>query len=136
MASGNAGMKTVHSAPAFAHYPAEFHMSPAVEAHGLVVFSGQTGVRPDGTLSPDPETQIREAFTFLGRNLAAAGLSFDDVIDLTTYHVGLRQHLDTFIRIKDEHIRAPYPAWTAIGITELWTEGSIIEIRATARRPT
>lgn len=125
-------MKTVRSAPEFAHYPERYHMSPAIEAKGLVVFSGQTGVRPDGTISDDPETQFREAFQFLAANLAAAGLTFDDVIDLTTYHVGLRRHLATFIKIKDEFVREPYPTWTAIGVSELWTEGSIIEIRAIA----
>ena len=29
---------------------------------------------------------------------------------MTTYHVGLRKHLASFIKVKDEHIRPPYPA--------------------------
>lgn len=125
-------MKTVRSAPEFAHYPAVYHMSPAVEAHGLLLLSGQTGVRPDGSISSDPETQMRDAFRFLEMNLRAAGLDLADIVEMTTYHVGLRKHLDLFIRIKDELIKAPYPAWTCVGITELWTVGSIIEIKAIA----
>lgn len=125
-------MKIVRSAPAFAHYPEAWHMSPAIETHGLLLLSGQTGVHPDGTISSDPETQIRDAFRFLAMNLGAAELGFEDIVEMTTYHVGLHTYLDTFIRVKDELIRTPYPAWTAIGITDLWTPGSIIEIRAIA----
>lgn len=127
-------MKVVRSAPEFAHYPAQFHMSAAIETPDYVFFSGQTGVRADGSIARDSETQIRDAFRFLQANLAAAGLSFDDVVEMTTYHVGLRKQLELFIRIKDEFIFEPYPAWTAIGITELWTEGSVVEIRVIARR--
>jgi enamine deaminase RidA (YjgF/YER057c/UK114 family) len=67
-------------------------------------------------------------------NLEAAGLTFDDVVEMTTYHVGLRAHLDAFMRVKNEFIHEPYPAWTAIGVSELITEGTLVEIRLVARR--
>ena len=67
-------------------------------------------------------------------NLAEAGLSFDDVVEMTTYHVDLRKHLEAFIKVKDEHVSTPYPAWTAIGVSELITEGTLVEIRIIARR--
>ena len=53
---------------------------------------------------------------------------------MTSYHVGLREHLETFIKVKDEYISEPYPAWTAIGVAELITKGTLIEIRVTAKR--
>jgi enamine deaminase RidA (YjgF/YER057c/UK114 family) len=53
---------------------------------------------------------------------------------MTTYHVGLRRHLNAFVKVKDEFISEPYPAWTAIGVTELITEGTFLEIRAIAKR--
>ena len=61
------------------------------------------------------------------------GLTFVDVVEMTTYHVGIREQLETFRRIKDEFIGEPYPAWTAIGISELAVEGALLEIRVTAR---
>ncbi len=122
------------AAPEFAHYPEEWHLSPAIEAGGFVFFSGQTDARADGTVSPDPKTQCRDAFASLEKNLAAAGLGLSDIVEMTTYHVELRRHLATFIKVKDEVIHHPYPAWTAIGVTELITPGTIIEIRAIARR--
>jgi enamine deaminase RidA (YjgF/YER057c/UK114 family) len=128
-------MKIVRAAPEFSHYPLTWHMSPVVEANGLLLLSGQTGVHPDATISGDPETQIRDTFRFLGMNLRAAGLGLQDIVEMTTYHVGLRAHLDIFVKVKDELIHAPYPAWTAIGVTELWTPGSIVEVRAIACAP-
>ena len=36
------------------------------------------------------------------------------------------------MKVKDEFIKAPFPAWTAIGISELAVEKAIIEISVTA----
>jgi enamine deaminase RidA (YjgF/YER057c/UK114 family) len=65
--------------------------------------------------------------------LAAAKLDFGDVVELTTFHVGLREHLGTFVAVKDRYLEAPYPAWTAIGVVELAVPGALVEIRVTAR---
>jgi enamine deaminase RidA (YjgF/YER057c/UK114 family) len=127
-------MKQSTAAPEFAHYTDEWHFSPVLLSGDFAFLSGQTGTHPDSTVSPDPEQQIRDAFRFLKSNLAAAGLTFDDVVEMTTYHVDLRRHLALFTKVKDEHVEAPYPAWTAIGVSELITEGTLIEIRVIARR--
>lgn len=127
-------MKQIFAAPDFAHYPQEWHFSPVLVSAGFAFLSGQTGTHPDGSVASDPEQQFRDAFRFLGANLAAAGLGFDDVVEMTTYHVDLRRHLAAFIRAKDEIIKPPYPAWSAIGISELITEGTLVEIRVIARR--
>ena len=34
---------------------------------------------------------------------------------------------------KDRYIHQPYPAWTAIGISELAIPGGLVEIRVSAR---
>jgi enamine deaminase RidA (YjgF/YER057c/UK114 family) len=134
-ASQEKAMKHTVAAPEFAHYAKDWHLSPALDTGDFVFFSGETGCRPDATVSPDPEQQFCDAFMFLKANLAAAGLRFANVVEMTTYHVELRKHLSTFIRVKDEYVFAPYPAWTAIGVTELITEGTLLEIRIIARRP-
>ena len=68
----------------------------------------------------------------MGRILEAAGLGFDDVLELTTFHVGLRDHLRAFLAVKDEFLQAPWPAWTAIGVSELAVPGARVEIKVTA----
>jgi enamine deaminase RidA (YjgF/YER057c/UK114 family) len=118
----------------FSTIPDEWHFAPVLDTGAFVFFSGITAVHPDGSLSRDPETQFRDAFRFVGMHLETAALRFDDVVEMTTYHVDLRKYLKTFVRVKDEFVRMPYPAWTAIGITELITEGTLLEIRIIAKR--
>ena len=128
------GMRKIIVAPEFPNYPEDWHFSPAIDTGGFVVLSGITGVRPDQSLSSDPATQFRDAFHSVAMHLRAAGLGFEQIVDLTTYHVQLRKHLKEFMTIKDEFIREPYPTWTAVGISELITPGTLIEIRVVAQR--
>jgi len=48
--------------------------------------------------------------------------------------VDLRKNLGAFIKVKDEFIKPPYPAWSCIGTTELITEGTLVEVRVICRR--
>jgi enamine deaminase RidA (YjgF/YER057c/UK114 family) len=128
-------MHKVIVTPEFAHYPRDWRFSPGVDTGDFVFFSGITGTRGDLSIAADPETQFREVFRILQANLIQARLAPSDVVDITTYHVGIRKHLDIFMKVKDEYLLEPYPAWTAIGVSELITEGALVEIRAIAKRP-
>ena len=128
-------MRTVVLPNVFARYPRDWHLSPGIDTGGFVFFSGITGTRPDQSLSADPEQQFREAFEFLGQHLGAAGLDYEHIVEMTTYHVGLRDHLESFTKVKDLFIHEPYPAWSAIGVSDLITPGTLVEIRVIAQRP-
>ena len=110
-----------------------FHFAAAARSSDLLVCSGQLGVGADGRAFADPAAQFAAAFANLRAVLAEAGLDFGDVIEITTFHVGLREHLAAFLAAKDAAMPAPYSAWTAIGITELAFPGALVEIRATAQ---
>jgi enamine deaminase RidA (YjgF/YER057c/UK114 family) len=127
-------MKKVLAAREFSHFADDWHLSPVLDTGDFVFLSGITGAHPDLSVSDDPEMQFRDTFKFLAANLETAELGLDDIVEMTTYHVGLRTHLATFVKVKDEFIKEPYPAWTAIGITELITAGTLLEIRAIAKR--
>jgi enamine deaminase RidA (YjgF/YER057c/UK114 family) len=127
-------MRKVIVAPEFPCYPSDWHFSPAIEASGFVFFSGITGARPDQSVASDPPTQFRDVFRFVGMHLRAAGLGFEHIVDMTTYHVDLRKHLVDFMTIKDEFIHEPYPTWTAVGVSELITPGALLEVRIIAAR--
>ena len=118
----------------FSSIPDHWHFAPVLDTGEFVFLSGITGVHPDLSVSADPETQFRDTFKFVATHLRAAGLDFEDIVEMTTYHVELRKHLRAFMTIKDEFIRTPYPAWTAIGVTELITAGTLLEIRVIAKR--
>jgi enamine deaminase RidA (YjgF/YER057c/UK114 family) len=110
-----------------------YHFAPAIKDGNRLYCSGVIGVGADGKPPADPEAQFVCAFDGVKSVLAAAGLTFADVVEMTTFHVGLQQHLATFMKVKDRYVEKPYPAWTAIGITELAFPGGIVEIKVIAR---
>lgn len=109
-----------------------YHFAPAVRSHGLLLCSGQIGLNEGGTVPNDPEEEFRNAWRAVGRILQEAGLDYGNVVEYTTYHVGLQAHLPAFMKVRDEFISAPWPAWTAIGIGELAVPGARVEIRVVA----
>ncbi|EGT4322370.1 RidA family protein, partial [Cronobacter sakazakii] len=73
--------------PANRHALYEEHgYSAAIRSGDLLFVSGQVGSRADGTPEPDFEAQVRLAFENLRATLAAAGCTFDDLVDVTTFH--------------------------------------------------
>jgi enamine deaminase RidA (YjgF/YER057c/UK114 family) len=110
-----------------------FHFAPAIKDGDRLFCSGVIGIGPDGKTSSDPEAQFTQAFESLKSVLTAGGASIGDVVDLTTFHVGLQANMRAFMKVKDRYVTAPYPAWTAIGISELAFPGGLVEIKAVAR---
>lgn len=141
----------------------QWHFAPAVVANGFVFCSGIIGTSPGGdapggegrgllgaaaTLAGvddvplaalqavgDPEAQFATAFEALREVLGAAGAGLADVVEMTTYHVDIGDHMETFMAVKDRYLDEPYPAWTAIGVSALVVPGGLIEIRAVAVAP-
>lgn len=114
-------------------YYDHYHFAPAVKDGDHLYCSGVIGIGPDGKPPADPQAQFTQAFESLQGVLAAAGLSFADVVEMTTFHVGLQANLLTFMSVKDRYLKEPFPAWTAIGITELAVPGGLVEIKVIAR---
>lgn len=111
-----------------------WHMSPGLECDGFVFLTGFNGVAGDGMVSSSPAEQIETAFAQVRSVLAEGGMCFDDVVEVTSYHVGLRQHLETFKTIWKQLVAKPYPAWTAIEVAGFASEGVVVELRVIARR--
>jgi enamine deaminase RidA (YjgF/YER057c/UK114 family) len=110
------------------------HFAPAVRDGALLLCSGQVGSTPDGKLLEDPEAQFTQAFENVKSVLAAAEATFEDVVEMTTFHVGFNTHIAKFMKVKDLYVPAPYPAWTAVGVSELaW--GALVEVKVIARLP-
>ena len=113
----------------------DWRMSPGLECDGFVFLSGFNGMSLDGELSAIPSAQIQEAFSQVNMVLSEGGTSFEDVVEMTSYHVGLRDHLEQFKSIRAQYVREPYPAWTAIEVVGFASEGAVVELRVVARKP-
>ena len=108
--------------------------SPAVRSGGFLFVSGQVGSREDGSPEPDFEAQVRLAFANLEATLRAGGCGLDDIVDITSFHTDPERQFDTVLSVKNEVFpQAPYPSWTALGVT--WLAGFDFEIKVIARIP-
>lgn len=121
--------------PANRHSLYEAHgYSAAIRSGDLLFVSGQVGSLGDGTPEPDFETQVRLAFANLEATLRAGGCSFDDIVDVTSFHTDPEHQFGTIMAVKSEVFREPpFPNWTAIGVT--WLAGFDFEIKVIARIP-
>ena len=108
--------------------------SPAIKSQGLLFVSGQVGSREDGSPEPDLRAQVRLAFTNLNAILAAAGCTFDDVIDVTVFMVDPESIFETAWEVVPGFWgEAPHPTITAVGVT--WLYGFDFEIKVIAQLP-
>ncbi|MEM8794021.1 MAG: Rid family hydrolase [Pseudomonadota bacterium] len=115
-------------------YVTAWKMSPGLEHNGFIFMTGFTGADADGRYSDQPGDQIHAVFEKISMVLSEAGLGFEHIVEMTSYHVGLRDHLAEFKEIRAKYVQEPFPAWTAIEVAGFVREGAIIEIRCIARR--
>jgi 2-iminobutanoate/2-iminopropanoate deaminase len=86
--------------------------SPAVRAGGFVFVSGQASVDDAGKIVPDTfEGEFRRSLENARRILAAAGLTFADVVQVRSY-VDNPADLPEYNRLYREYFAAPFPAHT------------------------
>lgn len=121
--------------PASRHALYEAHgYSAAIRSGDLLFVSGQVGSRSDGTPEPDFGRQVQLAFDNLRATLAAGGCTFDDIVDVTTFHTDPENQFETIMAVKNQIFsNPPYPNWTAIGVN--WLAGFDFEIKVIARIP-
>ncbi len=121
--------------PANRHVLYEAHgYSAAVRTDDLLFVSGQVGSREDGSPEPDFAQQVTLAFQNLEAVLTAAGASFDDIIDVTSFHTDPETQFATIMPVKNRFFpAAPHPTWTAVGVN--WLAGFDFEIKVVARIP-
>lgn len=89
------------------------------------------------------KAQVRRGFERLKTSLTASGASFGDVVMVNSFHVwdsphftGTRdQHWDAFYEVVAEYVKAPYPAWTAVGTSGLLAQRGVVEVQMIARLP-
>ncbi len=109
-----------------------FHFSQATRVGDMIWVSGQVGVDASMTPGKDVEEQAHLAFQGLRNVLEAAGATLADVIELMTFHTELQGDMQAFAQVKDQYFPDRYPAWTAVGISQLALPGLRLEIRAVA----
>lgn len=119
------------SDPDEARFQAEWGYASAIRSGDTVYLSGVVaGVRNGET---DLTLGYERAFRKIGEILKSAGASWDDVLDITTFHTDLTTQMPAIVAVKNRYIKAPFPAWTAIQVARLIPPNGITEIKIVAK---
>ena len=122
-----------------------YHYAPVRRAGDYLHVSGVVIARAEhGPYTPETfRTAARAGFDRIKALLASAGLSFADVVKITSFHdwsatefAGDRlAQFEAFGAVKDEFVAPPYPAWTAVGTSGLINPRGIVEVEVIAYAP-
>ena len=108
-------------------------------ARPLIFVSGQVPLDPAGALvgGDDVEAQATQVFENLRTVLGGVGATFDDIVKLTTFVVGLDAgKLASVRRARDRFLGdGPRPASSLIGVAALFRPDVLVEIEAIAELP-
>lgn len=106
--------------------------SDAVVAGDTIYLSGiVAGQRPG---EEGVEAAYERVYRQIGAVLKRAGASWDDVVDMSSFHTDVEAQLEPMAAVHKRHVEAPYPAWTAIGVAKI-LGGGITEIKVVAKKP-
>ncbi len=109
-----------------------FHYTPGVLVDDTLYIAGQVGRNEKLEIVVGAEAQFVQAFENVKKVLEHAGATFDDVVEMVTYHIDMRD-LPLFMQVKDRYFTGRLPAWTGIGVTALAMPGLLVEIKCQAR---
>lgn len=109
--------------------------APAVRVGKTIYCAGQVGRTAALDVIAEPEAQFVACWENLREVLAAAGCTFEDVVEMTTYHVAISQHMAVFREVKNRLFPRGLCAWTSIGVSELAHPGLLVEIKCIAVQP-
>ena len=109
----------------------EWGYADAIVTGDTIYLSGVVaGLRPGET---DLQLAYDRAFQRIGKILERAGASWDDVVDITSFHTDLKSPMPAIVAVKNKYIHAPPPSWTAIQVVRLIPDAGITEIKIIAK---
>ena len=113
--------------------PVEGSYPQAVEVTGptrWLYLSGQIPVAPDGSLAADFTGQCEQVWSNVETQLAAAGMTLDNLIKVTTF-LSDRAHALENREVRIRRLAGRQPALTVI-VTGIFDEAWLVEIEAVA----
>jgi enamine deaminase RidA (YjgF/YER057c/UK114 family) len=119
--------------PNGAKFENDWGYADAVVSGDTIYLSGVVaGVRPGET---DLTLAYERAFQRIDATLKRAGATWDDVVDITSFHTDLTTQMPAIVAVKNRYVKAPFPAWTAIQVSRLIPSAGITEIKVVAKLP-
>ncbi len=107
------------------------HVVKDTNPGSFVFIAGQGPLDADMNLigEGDIEAQARQTFENIGRNLAAAGASFSDIVKMVVYVLDIEAHQWPVRNVRGEFIDADQPpVSTMVEVSKLAIPGMLIEV--------
>lgn len=92
-----------------------------------------SGVITEAGEGDDLQQAYAKTFEAIQQILERAGASWNDVIEINSFHTNLNAQVGAFVAAKERFVQLPHPAWTAVGTTELVGGTGITETSVRAK---
>lgn len=128
-------MNKFHNPPTIAP-PYKNIYSHAVETPSssrTLYMSGQLGIEPNGATAEGIERQSELVMENMKAVLAAAGMSFRDLVKLNAYFLKV-EHVPAFAAVRARHLEGARPAMTTVVVSALAAPAWLIEVDAVATK--
>jgi enamine deaminase RidA (YjgF/YER057c/UK114 family) len=124
--------------PGLAKSPRYSHVAEITRGR-LILISGQVAQDAQGNLvgAGDMAAQTRQVFENLKIALTAAGATYKDVVQLTSFVVDISKNIDAYRQVRQEYLRgiAEPPTSTTVGVPALVRGDYLLEVEAIAVLP-
>lgn len=114
-------------------FPPRGAYSHGVRAGDLLFIAGQVARDREGRTVGlgDAAAQAEQAFRNIGAILEAAGVTFDNVVNLRVYLTDMR-YLEAVGQVRRRFMREPYPASASVQVVALAEPDLLVEVEAVA----
>ncbi len=110
----------------------KYSLGAEVPANARYLYvSGQVGVDSRGKLQQGFDKQAAQAWKNIGQVLKSAGMTFKDIVKMTTFLTDSRFVVPNRT-VRDQFITAPYPASTLLVVAGLADPAMLVEIEVIA----
>jgi len=99
----------------------------------LLYLAGQLGIAPDGKMAPDIKGQAEQAWKNLGAVLAAAGMSYANLVKVNHF-LTRREDVPAYREVRAKFLGTHAPASTLLVISALARPEALIEVEAVAAK--
>jgi len=117
--------------PSMAKLEGEWGFADAIVVGDTIYLSGVVAGIRDG--ESDLKLGYERAFERIGATLRRAGATWDDVVDITSFHTDLTTQMPAIVAVKSKYVKPPFPAWTAIQVSRLIPNNGLTEIKVVAK---
>ncbi len=114
-----------------------FPLSQGLKIGDFLFLSGQVAVDSDGQVvgEGDLQAQTRQVFENMKTILEQAGVTFDNIVKMTTYFTTDIHNYDDYFVVRREYFKSINPASTGVQVAALAFPGLMLEVDATAYLP-